>query len=948
MKNNFFYKLLLFFFFYFSFTNFVFSEQFNFDVTEIEILDNGNLYKGLRRGKIKSNEGIIIEANTFVYNKKTNIINAQGNVKIEDEINNYIIFSDQAIYEKNKEIITTKGNSKAIDQEGRVITANEFVYNKIENIIDANIDVKIEDEINNYIIFSDQAIYEKNKEIITTKGNSKAIDQEGRVITANEFVYNKIENIIDAKGDAQIENEPDDYIVNSEKLSYFKSEEKIITKGITEATIESKYIIKSKDVTFLLKQKKLSSKRKSILKDHNSQIYYLDEFLFLTNNKVLKGKNILTITNYNLPKSDKFYFSEGIFNLENKNFTAKDTKIKVHKNVFGDPKNDPRIYGVSSSGDYNLTTINKGIFTSCQKRDGCSPWSIKSEEISHNKEKKQISYKNAFLNIYDIPILYFPKFFHPDPTVKRQSGFLKPEINKSNVLGSSFTQPYFKVLSNNKDFTFSPTWFDNKILSLQNEYRQSNKNSEFLADFGFIKGYKSPITKEKNNMSHVVGSYNLDLNLSDYESSNLLFSFEQVSNDTYLKVFDAHITKSEVRPENLNQLKNQIKLNLSHEKYSFETGFQSFENLTVTRNNDRYQYILPYYNFDTVLENEYFDGSISFSSSGSNNLSNTNDLKSNIINDLNYTTTNYFTNYGFINSFNLSFKNLNSIGKKNINYKSSPQIELLGLIETNASLPLIKKQKNYNNYLTPKMSLRFNPSDMKNNSTSSKKISTGNIFSLNRLGLGDTFESGRSLTLGIDYKREKKSKALITDEEKQLEAINNFFEVKLATVIRDKEENFIPKSSTMNRKNSNIFGSITNNFSENFKVDYNFALDNDLKTFEYNEISTTFSINNLVTTFDFIEENGEIGDSNIFGTSISYNLDEYNSFSFKTRRNRKINLTEYYDLVYEYKNDCLTAGIKYKKSYYEDRDLKPTENLLFTITLFPLTTYEHNAEDLIN
>jgi LPS-assembly protein len=52
--------------------------------------------------------------------------------------------------------------------------------------------------------------------------------------------------------------------------------------------------------------------------------------------------------------------------------------------------------------------------------------------------------------------------------------------------------------------------------------------------------------------------------------------------------------------------------------------------------------------------------------------------------------------------------------------------------------------------------------------------------------------------------------------------------------------------------------------------------------------------------------------------------------------------------VYEYKNDCLTAGIKYKKTYYSDGDLKPTENLLFTVTLFPLTTYEHDAQDLLN
>ena len=69
--------------------------------------------------------------------------------------------------------------------------------------------------------------------------------------------------------------------------------------------------------------------------------------------------------------------------------------------------------------------------------------------------------------------------------------------------------------------------------------------------------------------------------------------------------------------------------------------------------------------------------------------------------------------------------------------------------------------------------------------------------------------------------------------------------------------------------------------------------------------------------------------------------------SFETRRNRKLNLTEFYDLVYQYKNDCLTAGIKYKKTYYSDGDLRPTQNLLFTLTLFPITSYEHDANDLL-
>jgi LPS-assembly protein len=228
---------------------------------------------------------------------------------------------------------------------------------------------------------------------------------------------------------------------------------------------------------------------------------------------------------------------------------------------------------------------------------------------------------------------------------------------------------------------------------------------------------------------------------------------------------------------------------------------------------------------------------------------------------------------------------------------------------------------------------------MKNYSDSTRNIDAHNAFAINRLGLSDTFESGRSLTLGLDYSSEQKN---------NLNEINNYFELKLATVLRDKVEKFVPNKSTINKKNSNLFGSITNNFSENFEIGYNFSLDNDFNTLEYNDINTIFSINNVVTKFNFIEENGERGDSNILASSLSYKLDNNNFLSFETRRNRTLNLTEFYDLVYEYKNDCLTAGIKYKKTYYSDGDLKPKENLLFTVTLFPLTTYEHDAQDLLN
>ena len=86
-----------------------------------------------------------------------------------------------------------------------------------------------------------------------------------------------------------------------------------------------------------------------------------------------------------------------------------------------------------------------------------------------------------------------------------------------------------------------------------------------------------------------------------------------------------------------------------------------------------------------------------------------------------------------------------------------------------------------------------------------------------------------------------------------------------------------------------------------------------------------------------------MGDVAIIGNTSKYEFDQNNSISFATRRDKKLNLTEYYDLIYEYKNDCLTAGIEYKKKYYNDVDLKPSEELFFSITIVPLGTFSPNA-----
>ena len=134
--------------------------------------------------------------------------------------------------------------------------------------------------------------------------------------------------------------------------------------------------------------------------------------------------------------------------------------------------------------------------------------------------------------------------------------------------------------------------------------------------------------------------------------------------------------------------------------------------------------------------------------------------------------------------------------------------------------------------------------------------------------------SGYSLTFGINFRSENK------------EDDNKFFDIKLATVLRDEVEEKIPTQTTLNKKNSNIFGSLDYNLSENLNLDYKFAVDNNVEKFTYNSVGLNFSLNNFVTEFNFIKEDYELGNTNIFENNTSFNFDENNSLSFKTRRNR--------------------------------------------------------------
>ena len=98
MKNKFKTLISIPIFLIFLVSNTFSNEQFNFDITEIEITDKGNKYKGIKRGTITTDDGLVWLMNLNA--ESSNILKARGDIEIFDQINLYEIFTDKVIYLK--------------------------------------------------------------------------------------------------------------------------------------------------------------------------------------------------------------------------------------------------------------------------------------------------------------------------------------------------------------------------------------------------------------------------------------------------------------------------------------------------------------------------------------------------------------------------------------------------------------------------------------------------------------------------------------------------------------------------------------------------------------------------------------------------------------------------------------------------------------------------------
>ena len=762
-----------------------------------------------------------------------------------------------------------------------ILFFNKIFANEIE--FDAS-DIEINDSQNLTIAnngiakIKDDGIVVEGIKIKYFKDQSLIVVEQGKIskidlnieITSGKIEYNLKDSKINFTNKVNIDDKDNNLVIYSDKIDYDVKNQKIFGLGNTEII------------------------------DEFDNKYEVSEFEYSIKDRIIKLAN----TKISDQNKNIFDLEIAFIDLNKKEIVAKD--IGLNFKISDNSENEPRLKGRSLISDERNTIVKKGTFTFCKKREKCPPWEMSANEIRHDKLKKIIHYKGASLKVYDKKIFYFPKFFHPDPTVKRQTGFLIPRLEDNSTTGLSLKLPYFIAVAENKDITFSPRFFnDNKFL-LQSELRQKNKRSDHTADLSQF------VSNDKSSKGHLFYNFKKNYEGKNFDDIELDINIEQVSDDTYLK---AYKIESPII-NNTSNLINSINLDLYDENLTINTSLNVYEDLSKI-DSDRYEYV-PNFSFSKILNDNY-----SFRSSGYYKNYNTNITEKVLINNLEFNSNFKYLKNGIVNDNKLLIKNINSEAKNSEKFKNKSTSRLVPTLQANYTYPLQKQTDEFNYTLTPKFSLNLSTPHTKDVRNNNAKINYDNIYDINRLGLDDINEGGASITYGYEYTKSDRTN------------FNQKIKFGFANNIRFEENKDLPNNTNLGDKTSDFVGLIEYNPFENIKIDYDFSLKNNLVDQNYELFGFQYYLKNLTTKFEYLNENNSDSKTSYLQNKTSYKLNDKNSLIFETRENKEKNFTEYYNLIYQFQNDCLTAAIEYNKEYYSDQDLKPSENLFFKLSILP-------------
>lgn len=564
-----------------------------------------------------------------------------------------------------------------------------------------------------------------------------------------------------------------------------------------------------------------------------------------------------------------------------------------------------------------VTEMRQGVYSPCNlcQEDPTRPplWQVKAVKVIHNKNSKTIEYRDAWLEVMGLPVAYTPYLSHPDPTVKRQSGLLAPSFGRSSDLGFVAQVPYFINIDPTRDATLTALVTGDGGSGLIGEYRQRYRNGTFDGTASLIGG-----DDDEDIRGHIDGEARFDFN-NTWRGG---FDIHRATDDTYLRRYGFGSP---------NSLNSRLFVEGFRGRNYFSANTYAFQGLRATDDPDTEPLVLPLIDFNHLSKPDRFGGQrfldVNFLAITRHEGTDTRRLSIRPGWQIPFMGP-LGDAYKFSLSLNGDLYQVDHLEREGEPTYSGLSGRLVPQAMLDWRLPFVKNDGNVSQVIEPVASIIYSPyggnsTKIPNEDSTEIEFDDTNLFSANRFSGIDRVEGGPRLSYGVKWGVYGQSGGSST-----------FF---IGQTWRPKSDDTYPTRSGLEENFSDVVGRVHITPGPYLNLLYRTRFASDNYSPKRNEVTLSGGVPafRANASYVFIEsqEDSEFGGREEINFSVNSKLNRFWHANFSGVHDLAAGEARRYGASFIYENECVVITTKASRTFFEDRDLEPTDQINLQLTL---------------
>ena len=579
------------------------------------------------------------------------------------------------------------------------------------------------------------------------------------------------------------------------------------------------------------------------------------------------------------------------------------------------------------------TIFSRAVYSPCNlcKSDPkrAPLWQMRARRVTHDKTDQQVYYRDAFLDVFGTPVLYTPYFSHPDPSVKRKTGFLSPSFGTASEFGTFLTTPFYWAINNSVDVTFTPTFEEHDGLHFRGEFREQFRNGHVYADGSIVD------TDELNSLNEKTGKSNLRGHLftnGEFAIDPVWkagFSVQTTTDDTYLRRY---------KMSDLDRLENHLYLTGIDGRNYFSADAYSFRDLRFGTDPGVSPVVAPSIEGNYAFVPGAVGGIVNLSGSflsltrehgtDMRRLSATADW------ERQFTLLNgqIVTGFASVRGDVYVLHDLNLTPGTTTDNDNTTRSRVLPEAGLEWRWPFVKQYGTFQHVIEPIVQFVYAPRggntvNLPNEDSQSLEFDESNLFSRDRFPGLDRWEDGPRLNYGV-------RSAWFWGKDSSAEIV-------IGQSHRFLKTSPFAAGTGLDAQDSDIVGAVILRPRSYIELSHRFRLDNGSLDYQRNEtgVSLFFWKLNANLTYTSITGSDTTLQSNslrAISGSFQFRVGDHWSVNAATQHDLTNSRTVYRQVGIGYLNECISFNVLYRQDYTTDRDIRPSSSVVFQIRLVNL------------